>query len=48
MYIVRLIYSLVAAALNEFLRQGGRSENEEREQLPPIRYDGDPTEIYLA
>lgn len=42
---------LFSAALKEFFhREVWPDQNPEKEnnQLPPIRYEGDPTEIYLA
>lgn len=47
MRIVRLLCSLFSSALKKFLHQVVLPEDKE-EQLAPIRYIGDPTEIYLA
>ncbi len=44
---VRLYGLMFSAALKAFLNREVRKERQ-GDQVPPIRYDGDPTEIYLA
>ena len=47
MRIFQLFCSFVSTSPNLFFG-GGRRSKEREEQLSPIRYVGDPTEIYLA
>ena len=44
---IGLFCLLLSAALKQFVHREVWPDEKE-EQLPPIRYEGDPTEIYLA
>jgi len=43
---ILLVFQLAIAAIWDFARREVYSD--QAAQQPPIRYDGDPTEIYLA
>lgn len=47
MRIVNWLSLTISAALEAYLRRDVWPEDR-NEPVPPIRYDGDPTEIYLA
>ena len=44
---IKDLWDLVAAAISDFYRREINAA-ECSESRPPIRYDGDPTEVYLA
>jgi len=47
MRIVEMFLLLFSASFRKFLMQG-ICLKEKQEHLPPIRYEGDPTKIYLS